>query len=324
METSKTINTELLVRFFSGECSSEEIRQIENWRNQTEKNNQIFKEFQKVWESDYQTIIPEDLILQDWEKIRTRIQFPERKRTIGLFSAFSRVAAVFVLMLTVTGGLYVYWNVPGFGRWNAFQTQEYVDSLRLPDNSIVYLNNYSSLKYLRNFEDGKRTVSLNGEGFFEIESDVNNPFKVKTPEGVDVSVLGTAFHLQTGKDIEDVELNVTEGSVEIKYRGQDKNVIAGSSMVIKNREIEVFTTPDKNFLSWKTGELIFSQSSLSEISEALKKHFEKIQEVKINSHSDILVTTSFKNQDIREVLDELELHFDKKFTLNEGVLIISE
>lgn len=324
METSKTINTELLVRFFSGECSTEEIRQIENWRYQTEKNNQTFKDFQKVWESDYQTIIPEDLIQQDWGKIRARIHFPEKKSTISLLSAFSRVAAVFILMLAIAGGLYVYWNVPGYGRWNAFQTQEYVDSLRLPDNSIVYLNNYSSLKYLRNFEDGKRTVSLSGEGFFEVESDVNNPFKVKTPQGVDVSVLGTAFHLQTGNNIEDVELNVTEGSVEIKYRGHGKNVTAGNSMIVKGLEVEVFTTPDKNFLSWKTGELIFAQSSLSDIAETLKNHYEEIGEVRINSHSDILVTTSFKKQGLRDVLDELELHFDKKFTLNEGVLIISE
>jgi transmembrane sensor len=324
MEASKTINTELLVRFFSGECSSEEIRQIDNWRRQAEKNNQIFEDFKKVWDSDYQAIISEDILQEDWEKIRTRIHFPEKKRKVSLLSAFSRVAAVFLLMLTVAGGLFVYWNVPGYGRWNAFQTGETVDSLRLPDNSIVYLNNYSSLKYLRNFEDGKRTVSLYGEGFFEVEKDVNNPFRVKTPEGVDVRVVGTAFHLQTGSGIDAVELNVTEGAVEIKYRGSVKNVTAGNSMVVKDRQLEVFSTPDKNFLSWKTGDLKFAQASLSDIAETLKNHFKEINEVKINVRTGVLVTTSFRNQGVREVLDELELHFDKKFTLKEGVLIISE
>jgi transmembrane sensor len=324
METSKTINTELFVRFFSGECTSEEIRRIESWRNQTEKNNQTFEDFKKVWESDYQSIISDDVLKQDWETIRTRIDFPGRKRTVSLFSAFSRVAAVFLLMLTVAGGLYVYWNVPGYGRWTAFQTGESVDSLRLPDNSIIYLNNYSSLKYLRNFEDGKRTVALNGEGFFEIETDRKNPFLVKTPEGVDVTVVGTAFHLQTGTGIENVELNVTEGVVKIKYRNFDENVGAGNSMVVKDSNLEVFATPDENFLSWKTGELKFSQCSLADIAETLKKHFKEIEKVKMNAQSDILVTTSFRNQSIDEVLDELGLHFDKKFTLNEGVLIISD
>ncbi|MFW6327857.1 MAG: FecR family protein [Bacteroidota bacterium] len=324
METLKTINAELLVRFFSGDCSSEEIRQIEIWRTQTDENNQTFEDFKKVWKSDYKTIMPEEVLQQDWQKIRTRLLFPEKKKTISMVSAFSRVAAVFILMLTVAGGLYIYWNVPGYGRWKAFQTGETVDSLRLPDNSIVYLNNYSSLKYLRNFEDGNRTVSLNGEGFFDVEKDADNPFWVKTSEGIDVRVVGTAFHLQTGERIDDVELNVTEGSVEIQYLGFEGDVSAGNSMIVKDRQLEVFSTPDRNFLSWKTGELKFDQSSLSDIAETLKNHFNEIKQVQINSHSDVLVTTSFKNQGLREVLDELELHFDKKFTINAEVLIISE
>ncbi|WP_291859002.1 FecR family protein [Marinilabilia sp.] len=324
METSRTINSKFLVRFFSDDCSSEEIRQMEQWRNQTAENNQFFEDFRKVWESDYQTMLSGDLLEHDWDKISSRINFPGRNRSIGFLNAFSRMAAALLLMLAVSGGVYVYWNVPGFGRWNAFQTGEHVDSLRLPDNSIVYLNNFSSLKYLKNFEDGKRTVSLNGEGFFEVTHDAGNPFLVKSPEGVDVKVLGTAFHLQTGAGIDNIELNVTDGVVAIKYRRFKENVTAGNSVVVNNREFRVLPTPDDNFLSWKTGELKFSQCPLDEIAKTLKNHFKEINDVKINTQSDVLVTTSFQNQDVKEVLEELELHFDKKFSLNEGVLIISE
>jgi ferric-dicitrate binding protein FerR (iron transport regulator) len=324
METSRTINAEFLVRFFSGDCSPEEVGHIESWRNQSAENNQFFEDFRKVWESDYQTMLSGDSLEHDWNKISSRINFPGRKQSIGFLNAFSRIAAVVILMLAVSGGVYVYWNVPGFGRWNAFQTGEYVDSLRLPDNSIVYLNNFSSLKYLKNFEDGKRTVSLNGEGFFEVTHDSGNPFLVKSPEGVSVKVLGTAFHFQTGTGIDNIELNVTNGSVAIEYRRFNENVTAGHSVVVHDRNFEVLPTPDDNFLSWKTGELKFSQCPLDEIARTLKNHFKEISEVKINTQSDVLVTTSFQNQDVKEVLNELALHFDKKFSLNEGVLIISE
>ncbi len=324
METSKTINSELLVRFFSGDCTSEEAQRIEAWRKRKEENDQIFEDFKKVWKSDYQTLLSSEMLEGDWARIRARLHMPHRRRSIGFLGAFSRIAAVILVMLAVSSGLYVYWNVPGFGRWSAFQTGESVDSLRLPDNSIVYLNNHSSLKYLRNFEDGKRTVSLDGEGFFEVEHDAGNPFLVKTPDGLDVTVLGTAFHLQAGAGIENVELNVTEGTVGIKYRRFDEKVNAGQSIVVKNSKLEVHPTSDVNFLFWKTGELAFSQCSLEVIANTLQKHFKEIKEVDIDASSDVLVTTSFHNQSVSEVLEELELHFDKKFTLNKGVLIISE
>jgi len=324
METLRTIDADLLVRYFSGDCTSAEIRRIEDWRSISAENKQYFEDFKQVWEADYQTMLSGDLLEQDWNAIRSRINLPGKRRDIGVFSAFSRIAAAVIVMLAVSSAVYVYWNVPGFGRWNAFQTGEQIDSLRLPDNSIVYLNNYSSLKYLKNFEDGKRTVSLDGEGFFEVTHDASNPFLVKSPEGVDVRVLGTAFHLQTGEGIDQMELNVTEGSVAIQYRRHTENVLAGHSAVVKDSELRVAPISDDNFLAWKTGELRFSQCPLNEIAKILKKHYKEIKEVKINTQSDVLVTTSFRNQQISEVLDELAIHFDKKFLLNDGVLIISE
>jgi ferric-dicitrate binding protein FerR (iron transport regulator) len=81
---------------------------------------------------------------------------------------------------------------------------------------------------------------------------------------------------------------------------------------------------NENFLSWKTGKLDFNQSSLKTIAKALEEHYEEIRVVHINTNSDIKVTTSFTNQSISQVLDELEIHFDKKFRLNEGVLTISD
>ncbi|WP_010664386.1 FecR family protein [Marinilabilia salmonicolor] len=324
METLRPINADLLVRYFSGDCTSAEIRQIEDWRSESAENKQYLEDFKQVWDADYQSMLSGDLLSRDWNAIRERINFPGKKREIGIFTAFSRIAAAVIVMLAVSSAVYVYWNVPGFGRWSAFQTGEQIDSLRLPDNSIVYLNNYSSLKYLKNFEDGKRTVSLDGEGFFEVTHDTGNPFLVKSPEGVDVEVLGTAFHLQTGEGLDKMELNVTEGSVAIQYRRHTKKVLAGNSAVVQNRELMVAPIKDDNFLAWKTGELKFSQCPLDKIAKILKNHYKEINDVKINTQSDVLVTTSFRNQNIKEVLDELAIHFDKKFILNGGVLIISE
>jgi ferric-dicitrate binding protein FerR (iron transport regulator) len=325
MGNIKAIKTELFVRFFSGDCTSEEKREIEKWCGESKENKEVFNDFRQIWKSEYQTILPEDALTCDWGKIRARINFSgNEKQRMGVIGAFYRIAAVFVLILAVSTALYTYWNVPGFGRWTAFQTGNNIDSLRLPDNSMVFLNNHSSLKYLKSFGDGKRTVSLEGEGFFDVEHDPANPFLVKTPEGVNVEVLGTSFHLKSGNGIENIALNVTKGLVSIKYKNTSKKVEAGNSAIMKNLEFRIEPTSDGNFLAWKTGELIFSQSSLSSIAKALKDYYSEVKEVKIDTQSDILVTTTFKDQVISEVLEELELHFNKKFRLKDGVLTISD
>ena len=325
MGDSVIIPTEMLVRYFSGDINPDEKRRIESWRKRSKKNERTFHEFKTIWEVEYHSLLPQDAVESDWEKIRERIRFASSKtRSASFADAFIKIVAIFILMFAVSAALYTYWNIPGFGRWASFQTGDYVDSLRLPDNSVVFLNNYSSLKYLKNFDNGKRSVSLDGEGFFDVESDAKNPFKVKTPEGVVVEVLGTSFHLESGEGIDNLELNVVDGTVSFGYRNHREYIKAGHSATIQDDVVRVMAFSNENFLSWKTGKLDFNQSSLKTIAKALEEHYEEIRVVHINTKSDIKVTTSFTNQSITQVLDELEVHFDKKFRLNEGVLTISD
>jgi ferric-dicitrate binding protein FerR (iron transport regulator) len=325
MGDSVFISTEMLVRYFSGDSNPDEKKRIEAWRQRSKKNERTFHEFKTIWEAGYHSLLPQDVVESDWGKIRDRIRFASPKTRRGaLTDAFLKMAAIFILMFAVSAALYTYWNIPGFGRWSSFQTGDYVDSLKLPDNSVVFLNNFSSLKYLKNFNNGKRSVSLDGEGFFDVKADAGNPFRVKTPEGVIVEVLGTSFHLESGEGIDNLELNVTEGTVSFSYRNHREYIEAGHSAFVHNDLVRVKSFSNINFLSWKTGKLDFDQSSLQVVVKALKEHYDEIREVHIYADSDVKVTTSFTNEPLSQVLDELGILFDKKFRLNEGVLTISD
>ena len=63
--------------------------------------------------------------------------------------------------------------------------------VNLPDGSKVWLNAGSSLKYPTQFNDKQRVVSMQGEAYFEVESDKKHPFIVKTKE-LTVEATGTA------------------------------------------------------------------------------------------------------------------------------------
>jgi len=69
-------------------------------------------------------------------------------------------------------------------------------SVTLPDHSTVTLNGGSELSYTRWFSYWGRSVSLQGEAFFEVSSS-DAPFKVHAGNGL-ITVTGTKFNVRSG------------------------------------------------------------------------------------------------------------------------------
>ncbi len=329
MKELKYMDGKLLVRYLSQEASPGEISAVEKWRKASPEHEDLFDQYKRLWDKEhYQTLLSKEEMDRDWCVIRRCMGFGKEKPVVlapdSVWLAFVRIAAVVVLMLAVSGALWTYWNVPGYGRWTAFKTAGYVDSLQLPDNSMVFLNQYSSLTYRNNFGDDERNVSLQGEGYFEVTRDAAHPFRVMAGDDLDVEVVGTCFHIKTPSNVRDFELNVTEGTVLFSHKKLSQSVTAGNSAIVSQAGIQVMPIESTNFISWKTGEIELVSKSLPQILAILKHHYREIKEVQLNTSSDVLVTTRFKNQPLSEVLEELEIHFDKKFQFDEGVLIISD
>ena len=93
------------------------------------------------------------------------------------------------------------------------ETSNNFEQVELPDSSIVYLNQNSSISYSKNFD--ARQVTLEGEAFF-IVTPRDIPFFVTTELG-EVKVLGTEFNVNTS--VEKLEVEVEEGNVEMKVKG---------------------------------------------------------------------------------------------------------
>lgn len=118
-------------------------------------------------------------------------------------------------------------------------------------------------------------------------------------------------------------MNVTEGSVSLSNKRESTIVNQGEWALAGARVLGKGQVTSQNFLSWKTGELDFDKASLSEIAAALTRHFPEIKSFRIEEGSEVLVTTHFKNESLEMITNELQVHFQKNFALNNGVLIIS-
>lgn len=97
-----------------------------------------------------------------------------------------------------------------------------VIDMTLADGSRVWLNAGSSITYPVAFVGPERKVSITGEGYFEIEHDVNKPFFVSKGD-IQVQVLGTHFNVNAYDDEPNLKVTLLEGSVRVTLRHAQSN-----------------------------------------------------------------------------------------------------
>ncbi|QRR01799.1 FecR family protein [Dyadobacter sandarakinus] len=99
--------------------------------------------------------------------------------------------------------------------------------INLPDGSSVLLSKGSSLRYPVRMTGAKREVRLNGEGFFEVVKNPEQPFVVYAGTVV-TRVLGTSFRVRSfaGQRYAEVAVKTGKVSVTTAAGGGDNNKLA--------------------------------------------------------------------------------------------------
>ena len=148
--------------------------------------------------------------------------------------------------------------------------------VQLPDGSEVTLNRYSQLAYPNRFKEQNREVSLKGEAYFAVSKDKNHPFIVQTGV-VDVRVLGTEFNVEAYPRDALVKATLYEGSVAVDAENDNSLVLVPGELAVYDKEARLLNkshaTKMDDEIAWKDGALIFSNTSLREISRQLSNAF---------------------------------------------------
>jgi len=106
------------------------------------------------------------------------------------------------------------------------KTEDNFQVVELPDGSVVYLNNNSSIQYTKSFND--RNLELNGEAFFIVEEN-EVPFIITTDLG-EIEVTGTELNVKIDDDKEELEVDVVKGNVEVKVKNEKKSLNHGEGI----------------------------------------------------------------------------------------------
>ena len=189
--------------------------------------------------------------------------------------------------------------------------------LFLSDNTEVFLNSDSEIRFPVKFGKGKRDVFLRGEAFFVVTKDASRPFVVNANDKMSVEVLGTQFNLQAYPDDAFVETTLNEGAVRVFNGKQGVRLRPDEQAVYDEGKFTVRKVDASSYSAWKEGRFMLLNHSLENIMTRLARWYNidifwENPEVKEYHFSGELA----RYEDFTEILRMLELatrvHFEVK------------
>jgi ferric-dicitrate binding protein FerR (iron transport regulator) len=137
-----------------------------------------------------------------------------------------RAAAIALFFLLSSGILYlsgVFSKKTGHVVWHEEITSAGGKSeIILSDGSQVTLNADSKLRYPDRFDNARREVYLEGEGYFVVQHMMNQPFILYTGN-LSTTVLGTKFNVSAYPENKAIAVSLLEGKVQVTRSEQGTN-----------------------------------------------------------------------------------------------------
>lgn len=280
----------LLAKYLTGMLSPEEMKQVEEWRELSIDNEEVFSELMKLrvsWKfTQYNT--PEH-IEEALNGLNAKIN---SRRRFQILRSVMRYAAVILLFVSFS---YVGWGYlkPDNCVTIRVEQGEDVKKIVLADGSAVWLKEGSSLRIPEVFAENNRKLSLQGEAFFDVAKNAQFPLYVST-NYVNIRVLGTAFNVKTDEKHQNVETVLARGKVALldKQWNPILDMSPGEKVTYDNNKNEYATeVVDVNVCTaWRLNQFVFENVTLREIVNQLSVKFN----VNINLESTKLAQRKFR------------------------------
>lgn len=302
-----------MTKHFAGEASPAEETILFDWVKKSRQNEEEYRSSRKLFDAATRhyskSIVPEIDVEKEWDVFLTKVGERKPVRQLNPSSTsqnWLRIAASLLLLL-VSGAVIYYYTTKT--ETVTFQTAENIQTVELPDGSQVILNRYSKLEYNSDFGSDNRNIALRGEAFFDVEKNASLPFVIAA-RNTTIEVVGTSFNVLAYDSVAEVEVVVKTGVVRFTVPALNKTVELtpgekGAFESSKNA-LDEAVNDDLNYESWNTHKLIFNETHLTRVVEAINKTY-NANIVLTGSVSDAcLLTVSFDNQTLDAVLNVLE------------------
>jgi ferric-dicitrate binding protein FerR (iron transport regulator) len=185
----------------------------------------------------------------------------------------------------------------------------------LPDGTKVWLNGGSRLRYPMKFRPGGRQVFLEGEGYFEVRSDRENPFVVQT-EHMTLTAVGTSFNVEAFAADSLTAVTMSGGVADAAFgKAAPVTLNDGDRLVYNSRTSKgtLAKTEPYKWHAWKDGQMIFRNDPLGYVFKRLEQTFNVNIVVRDQALAEELYRASFEDESLAEILRLLEMSAPIRF-----------
>jgi ferric-dicitrate binding protein FerR (iron transport regulator) len=320
----------LFAKFFQERCTEEERQQIESWRKSDPEHQKFFEELTEIWQKSgdlyahYQVDKAEG-----WDKLSKKlaINIDNLEVKSKQLKTIMRWVAIFLIVISV--------GVVAMYITNKLQTDNNVSyvagnektDLILPDRSMVTLNKHAQIRYNKNFEGNYRVVELKGSAYFSVKANKQKPFIVNM-QSCSVRVLGTSFYLNSDT-VDRVSLIVESGKVQFYSASKKDSFIIVTKnekavCMVNNGRIVKNESFNPNEIVWKTGNFIFEDETLLNVSKILSQYYVSKVSISDTSLQNLRLTASFRNQKLADIIEAIKVTFDIKADTVDHKIVLSK
>ena len=317
----------LIQRYVTGNAGPAERQNVECWMAEAHENRRIIQEVKEVWNETPPENFDVD-VQQAWEQFRYRNQKnampvasdnakPRRRSNMLLY--LSRAAAV--LLVALFTGLCVHSqmnfteqveseSISAFNVLQELETERGEKArVTFSDGTSVTLNSASTVRFPQEFHGTAREVYLDGEAYFEVAHNPDQPFIVHSQDAR-VEVLGTKFNVRGWNQEPGVEVVVGGGKVSVKSSSRQPDerteviLTEGFKTEIQRGQnpVEPVKVEPVNHLLWTSGGIHFDNEPLRGVVRDLERRFNVNITFNDKDLLDVPYTGTFQYAELNEIL----------------------
>lgn len=326
-----------ITSFLAGECSPSENQYIADLIESDTVYKTCYHELKQIWDNPVLQPVNEEYNIENaWAGVNSHINStplrlvhsePKSSKVFRVLKYAVSVAAIAILSFIVFQLI-----TPATAELKSLASGNSIAApLTLADGSNITLNAHSEVKFPEKFGSNNREVYFWGEAFFEIASDPARPFVIEAGD-VRIKVLGTSFNVKNDRKSGITEVVVNSGTVLFYHVDENEKIL--NQVILHKGDKGVYTSADKrlskmqnddlNNLSWKTGILVFNETSLDKVFEVVGKKYGITIQMKDAELARLKLTGTYDNESLDSVLEVISLVHKLQFTHNGKDYLVSK
>ncbi|KOH42928.1 FecR family protein [Sunxiuqinia dokdonensis] len=300
---------EKIQKYLEGKLPEKEQQALLDWLRD-EEHQQVFDLEKARWWKERK--LSRETRTSDMGQVllHERLKEKHQLKRSGRMLNWYRYAAIALLVIGLSGSVFVYNSYFN----TALQLTEIhtepgqMSTVTMPDGSKIWINADTRLTYNNHYGIQNRAIQVQGEAYFDVAKNHKNPFIVDLGS-LKVKVTGTQFGVSNYDDLNEVNVVLEEGSVEIQSAANKFiTSLKPAELAVFNKKTNTIQTLEVNpeqYTSWKDGTLNIFELSLEQLVVKLERRYN--QEFEVDPLvKDLPYTFSIDGESLSEVLYLIE------------------